>query len=187
MCLCVCVQAPLESINPKSNRLTAEAAFDVCWIPLRNIGCCFHNIHFPFFCQEYIVLFFPDEGVIVQQDRWLLCYEFVYNPGVFSPVLWSVILHLWARIIPFLSSVSLLIFDPNLTPPHRTGQRGLRSYFSHLQIECIYFSTRTEALKPVGSFFFFFFQELSLRGIYCYIFLFICVLLQWPALEPSPF
>lgn len=30
VCLRVCVQAPLESINPKSNRLTAEAAFDVC-------------------------------------------------------------------------------------------------------------------------------------------------------------
>lgn len=30
VCLHVCVRAPLESINPKSNRLTAEAAFDVC-------------------------------------------------------------------------------------------------------------------------------------------------------------
>lgn len=53
----VCVQAPLESINPKSNRLTAEAAFDVCWIPLWNIGCCFNNIQFLFPHQESIVLF----------------------------------------------------------------------------------------------------------------------------------
>lgn len=62
VCVCVytlpvCVQSPLESINPKSNRLTAEAAFDVCWIPLWNIGCCFNNIQFLFPPQESIVLF----------------------------------------------------------------------------------------------------------------------------------
>lgn len=67
VCVHVCVQAPLESINPKSNRFTAEAAFDVCWIPLWNIGCCFNNIHFPFPHQEYIVLFSPpDDARIVQ-------------------------------------------------------------------------------------------------------------------------
>lgn len=132
MCVClhVCVQAPLESINPKSNRLTAEAAFDVCWIPLWNIGCCFYNIHFLLSHQEYIVLsphLHPHPGArIVQQDRWLACYEFVYNSGVFSPVLWSVILHLWALLIPFLSCLSLLIFDPNLKPPHRMRKHGLR-------------------------------------------------------------
>lgn len=126
VCLRVCVQAPLESINPKSNRLTAEAAFDVCWIPLWNIGCCFHNTPFPLSCQEYIVLFFPPHDAdVVQQDRWLPCYEFVYNSGVFLVVLWSVILHLWASLIPFLSCVSLLIFDPNLKASHRMGQRRL--------------------------------------------------------------
>lgn len=29
----------------------------------------------------------PREATIVQQDRWLPCYEFVYKSGVFSPVL----------------------------------------------------------------------------------------------------
>lgn len=122
----MCVQAPLESINPKSNRHTAEAAFDVCRIPRWNIGCSFASL---FLVRNALFCYSPhptrDAGA-VQQDRWLTCYEFVYNSGVFSPVLWSVILHLWALLIPFLSCVSLLIFDPNLKPLNRMGQCGLR-------------------------------------------------------------
>lgn len=108
----VCVQAPLESINPKSNRRNAEASCAVCWISLWNIGCCFHNTHFPSSRQEHPLwcLDCPPRQVAA---------EFVYHSGVFSAVLWSVILHLWALLIPFLSCVSPLIFDPNLKPPHR--------------------------------------------------------------------
>lgn len=81
--------------------------------------------HLPLFLTN-IILTTTNDARIVQQDRWLLCYEFVYNSGVFPPVLWSVILHLWALLIPFLSCVSFLIFDPNLKPPHRMGQHGWR-------------------------------------------------------------
>ena len=122
MRMCVCVQAPLESINPKSNIHAAEAAFDVCWIPLWNMGCGFTCL----FLVWNALLCAPHDASAVQQDRWLLCYEFVYNSGVFSPVLWSVILHLWSLLIPFLSRVSPLIFDPNLKLLNRMGQRGLR-------------------------------------------------------------
>lgn len=128
-CLCayVCVSRPLRSplipnltdLLQRQPLMCAESLSGI----LNAVSIMFTSYSL---IKKTLFCFFPHDAGIVQQDRWLQCYESVYNSGVFSPVLWSVILHLWALIIPFLSCVSLLIFDPNLKPPHGMGQSGWR-------------------------------------------------------------
>lgn len=123
LCACVCVSRPLWSpLIPNLTDLLQRQPL-MCAESLSGILDAASIIPTSLsLVRNTLFCFSPHNADIVQQDRWLLCYEFVYNSGVFLVVLWSVILHLWAPLIPFLSCVSLLIFDPNLKASHRMGQ-----------------------------------------------------------------
>ena len=129
-CACMCVSRPLWSplipnltdLLQRQPLMCAESLSGI----LDAVSIIFTSLSI---IRNALFCFLPHDAGIVRQDRWLLSYEFVYDSGVFSPVLWSVILHLWALLIPFLSCVSLLIFDPNLKPPRSMGQRGWGELF----------------------------------------------------------
>lgn len=77
------------------------------------------------------------------------CVMSLFTPsGVFLPVFCSVILHLWALLIPFLSCVSPLIFDPNLKPLQRLRQHGLRGVYFH----CMYLTKNCHSCTSSFSF-----------------------------------
>lgn len=183
LCACVCVSRPLWSpLIPNLTDLLQRQPL-MCAESLSGILDAASIIPTSLsLVRNTLFCFFPHDADIVRQDRWLPCYEFVYNSGVFLVVLWSVILHLWAPLIPFLSCVSLLIFDPNLKASHRMGQcRLTRVVFLTFKFNAYI------CQRELGSSSLEVFCLVSLKGIYCYIFLFICVLLQWPGLEPSLF
>lgn len=176
VCACVCVSRPLWSplipnltdLLQRQPLMCAESLFGIS-DAASTIFTSYSLIRNTLFCL------FPHGARFVQQDRWLPCYEFVYNSGVFSPVLWSVILHLWARLIPFLSCVSLLIFDPNLKPPHRMGQRGLRRVV-FLTFKIYAYICQRKLGSSSCWFFFFLMSRVRevLIAIYFYLFVFYC-------------
>lgn len=138
---CVSLSRPLWSpLIPNLTDLLQRQPLMCCWIPLWNIGCCLKNIHFVFPCQEHVVWFSPPTTLGPSSRtggcRLMSLFTIQVLFFFFLPALWSVILHLWALLIPFLSCVSLLIFDLNLKPPCRIGQHRLRG----VQIQCMHLS-----------------------------------------------
>lgn len=86
MRVCVCVSRPLWSpLIPNLTDLLQRQPL-MCAESHSGILDAASIIFTSFFPhQEYIVWFSPprDAGT-VRQDRWLMCYEFVYNSGVYS-------------------------------------------------------------------------------------------------------
>lgn len=85
---CVCVSRPLWSplipnltdLLQRQPLMCAESLSGI----LDAVSIIFISLSL---IRNTLFCFSPHDARIVQQDRWLQCYEFVYNSGVFSPVL----------------------------------------------------------------------------------------------------